>query len=104
MRLRSSLQRAGQNLIPAFPSPKGKPNTGSFARKRWVKLRAGRWLKRVSVSYPYNPHNYHIARNLSRLKSDFFIAAFQAAKGDEYLVDLAVAVDDLMIRDAQTGQ
>jgi len=39
---------------------------------------------------------------LSRLKSEFFIAAFQAAKGDEYLVDLAVAADDLMIHDAKT--
>jgi hypothetical protein len=73
MRLRPVLQWTGQNLKPAFPSQKGKPNTGSFAWKRWVKLRAGRWLKRVSVSYPYNPCNYHIARNLSRHKKGFFI-------------------------------
>jgi beta-lactamase class A len=32
------------------------------------------------------------------------VALTQHPKGDEYLVDLAVAVDDLMIRDAQTGQ
>jgi len=90
--------------MPAFPSLEGKPNTGSFAGKRWVKLRAGRWLKRVSVSYPYDLYNYQIARNLSRLESDFFISPFQAAKGDGYRFDLAVAADDLMIHDAQTGQ
>jgi len=28
------------------------------------------------------------------------MSSFQAAKGDEYLIGLAVAVDDLMIREA----
>jgi len=38
---------------------------------------------------------------LSRPKKGFFISSFQTAKGDEYLVDLAVAVDDLMIQEAK---
>ena len=90
---------ASQTMLEIFASPDIPPDDIKF-----VKGLAGRNVQilRKSGSWENWLHDTAIITGPGR--HYILVALTQHPKGDEYLVDLAVAVDDLMIRAAQTGQ
>jgi len=90
---------ASRTMLEIFASPDIPHDDNKF-----VKALAGRDVQilRKSGSWENWLHDTAIITGPGR--HYILVALTQHPKGDEYLVDLAVAVDDLMIRDAQTGQ
>ena len=90
---------ASKTMLEIFASPDIPPDDNKF-----VKALAGRDVQilRKSGSWENWLHDTAIITGPGR--HYILVALTQHPKGDEYLVDLAVAVDDLMIRDAETEQ
>ena len=90
---------ASKTMLEIFASPNIPHDDFKF-----VKALAGRNVQilRKSGSWENWLHDTAIITGSGR--HYILVALTQHPKGDEYLVDLAVAVDDWMIRDAQTGR
>ena len=90
---------ASKTMLEIFASPDIPHDDNKF-----VKALSGRDVQilRKSGSWENWLHDTAIITGPGR--HYILVALTQHPKGDEYLVDLAVAADDLMIRDAQTGQ
>ena len=90
---------ASKTMLGIFASPDIPPDNIKF-----VKALAGRDVQilRKSGSWENWLHDTAIVTGSGR--HYILVALTHHPEGDEYLVDLAMAVDDLMIRDAQTGQ
>ncbi len=90
---------ASKTMLEIFASPDIPHDDNKF-----VKALAARDVQilRKSGSWEDWLHDTAIITGSGRHYT--LVALTRHPKGDEYLVDLAMAVDDLMIRDAQTGQ